>query len=123
MKRPDPNNLVLRIDPKAGARVRLQAKGFDGLSLRTIHLDMDFADEGGEGHTPYEELLNAAMHGDQSHFARQDSVEETWRIMEPLVEKPPPVDRYEQGTWGPAAADRLTTGYGGWHDPWITKAD
>jgi glucose-6-phosphate 1-dehydrogenase len=118
MKRPDPNNLVLRIGPMPGARLQLQAKGADGEGLRLIHLDMDFAEEGGEGHTPYEELLNAAMLGDRSHFARQDSVEETWRIMQPLLDSPPPVEGYTQGTWGPESADKLTAGHGGWHIPW-----
>ncbi len=121
MKRPDPNSLVLRIGPMPGARIRLQAKHAEGEGLRTIHLDMDFADEGGEGHTPYEELLSAAMLGDRSHFARQDAVEETWRIVQPLLDKPPAVVPYKRGTWGPEAADRLPAGYGGWHDPWIER--
>ncbi len=121
MKRPEPNNLVLRIGPIPGARIRLQAKEPEGMSLRTIHLDMDFADEGGEGHTPYEELLHAAMLGDRSHFARQDSVEETWRIMQPLLDRSPAVVPYKRGSWGPEAADRLPAGYGGWHAPWIER--
>jgi glucose-6-phosphate 1-dehydrogenase len=121
MKRPDPNHMVLRIGPMPGARLRLQAKGAEGAALRTIHLDMDFADEGGEGHTPYEELLHAAMLGDRSHFARQDSVEETWRIVQSLLDAPPPVEPYEKGSWGPGSADRLPAGYGGWHAPWIEK--
>ena len=61
---------------------------------------MDFADEGGEGPTPYEELLHAAMRGDRSHFARQDSVEETWRIVQPLLDTPPPVDDVRTGLMG-----------------------
>ena len=119
MRLPDPNHMVLRIGPMPGARLRLQAKGTEGMTLRTIHLDMDFADEGGEGHTPYEELLHAAMLGDRSHFAREDSVEETWRIVQPLLDSPPPVEPYAKGSWGPAAADRLPAGYGGWHNPWL----
>ena len=51
---------------------------------------MEFAEEGGEGPTPYEVLLQAAMDGDSALFTRQDSVEETWRIMMPLLEHPPP---------------------------------
>ena len=87
-----PNQLVLRIGPGPGARLRLQARKADAQALRSIHLDMDFADEGGEGPTPYEELLHAAMCGDRSHFARQDAVEETWRIVQPLLDTPPPVE-------------------------------
>ncbi len=115
--RPEPNQLVLRISPMPGARMRLQAKAVEGMALRPIHLDMDFAEEGGEGHTPYEELLHAAMLGDSSHFARQDAVEETWRVVQPLLDAPPPVEPYEKGSWGPT--DRLLTHRGGWHEPWL----
>ena len=73
--------------------------------------------EGGEGPTPYEVLLHAAMIGDSTRFTRQDGVEETWRIMQPLLDAPPPVHAYAPGSWGPAAADELTAGYGGWHEP------
>ena len=52
---------------------------------------MEFADEGGEGATPYEVLLHAAMAGETVRFTRQDAVEEQWRIMQPLLDAPPPV--------------------------------
>ena len=84
-----------------------------------INLDMDFAQEGGEGAAPYEVLLHAAMNGDSTRFTRQDSVEETWRILQPLLDNPPPVQEYAKGTWGPEAADKLVSHYGGWHGPWI----
>lgn len=116
---PEANALVLRIDPKPGARLRLQAKHPDTFDIRNIHLDMDFESEGGEGPTPYEELLNAAMLGDRSHFAREDSVEDTWRIMQPALDSPPEVEVYEPGSWGPASADRLPARQGGWQEPWL----
>ena len=56
-----------------------------------INLDMEFAEEGGEGPTPYEVLLHAAMVGNSARFKRQDNVEETRRICDPLIEKPPRV--------------------------------
>ena len=56
---------------------------------------MEFSQEGGEGPTPYEVLLQAAMDGDSTRFTRQDGVEETWRIMQPLLDDPPPVHTYE----------------------------
>ncbi len=73
----------------------------------TINLDMEFAEEGGEGPTPYEVLLHAAMVGNSARFTRQDNIEETWRICGPLLEKPPRVHAVREGTWGPKAADRL----------------
>ena len=117
--RPEPNQLVLRIGPKPGARLRMQAKAADADALRSVQLDMEFAEFGGEGPTPYEVLLAAAMRGDASHFARQDAVEETWRVVQPLVDSPPPVEVYEPGTWGPASANELTRDFGGWRDPWL----
>jgi glucose-6-phosphate 1-dehydrogenase len=82
---------------------------------------MEFAAEGGEGPTPYEVLLHAAMIGDSTRFARQDGVEETWRIMQPLLEAPPPVHPYNPGSWGPSAADALTAGHSGWQAPWTAR--
>ena len=99
--------------------MRMQAKDADGPGLRPVQLDMEFASMGGEGPTPYEVLLEAAMRGDSSHFARQDAVEETWRVVQPLIDASPPVEVYEPGTWGPPSADELTRDYGGWRNPWL----
>ena len=117
--RPEANQLVLRIGPKPGARLRLQAKDAERAALRSVQLDMEFASMGGEGPTPYEVLLEAAMRGNPSSFARQDAVEETWRVVQPLLDSPPPVEVYEPGTWGPESADELTRGHGGWRNPWL----
>ncbi len=117
--RPEANQLVVKLDPSTGVRLLLEAQHADGSDPRKIHLDMEFADEGGEGATPYEVLLEAAMKGDSTRFKRQDSVEETWRIMQPLLDAPPPVEPYAPGSWGPPGADRLLAGVGGWHEPWM----
>jgi glucose-6-phosphate 1-dehydrogenase len=121
--RPEPNQLVLRIGPRPGARMRMQAKHADEMALRSVQLDMEFQAFGGEGPTPYEVLLGAAMRGDPSHFARQDAVEETWRVVQPLIDSPPPVEVYEPGTWGPDSANELTRDFGGWRDPWLPNDD
>jgi glucose-6-phosphate 1-dehydrogenase len=76
---------------------------------------------GGEGPTPYEVLLDAAMRGDSTRFTRQDGVEETWRVFQPLLDSPPPVHAYAQGSWGPAEADGLVEGFGRWHEPWMSQ--
>jgi glucose-6-phosphate 1-dehydrogenase len=117
--RPEPNQLVLRIGPRPGARLRMQAKDAHEPALRSVQLDMEFAEFGGEGPIAYEVLLDAAMRGESSHFARQDAVEETWRVVQPLIDSPSPVETYEPGTWGPASADELTRHYGGWRSPWL----
>jgi glucose-6-phosphate 1-dehydrogenase len=97
----------------------MQAKAADEAALRSVQLDVEFASFGGEGPTPYEVLLDAAMRGNSSHFARQDAVEETWRVVRPLIDALPPVEVYEPGTWGPTSADDLVRDYGGWRRPWL----
>ena len=99
----------------------LDAQKSDTREPEPISLDMDFAEEGAEGPTPYEVLLHAAMQGDSTRFSRQDNIEETWRVMEPLLAKPPKVQRYKPGSWGPKAADALVAEYGGWYGPWIAN--
>jgi glucose-6-phosphate 1-dehydrogenase len=113
----EPNQLVVKLDPSTGIRLELEAHRADGLG--TIGLDMEFAEAGGEGPTPYEVLLRAALVGDSLRFTRQDVVEETWRVMQPLLDAPPPVHPYAPGSWGPEAADQLLAGLGRWHEPWI----
>jgi glucose-6-phosphate 1-dehydrogenase len=65
----------------------------------------------------YERLLGEAMRGDQALFAREDYVEQAWRIVDPVLEKSTPVYEYEPGTWGPDEVSRLIAPPGGWHDP------
>jgi glucose-6-phosphate 1-dehydrogenase len=121
--RPDPSQLVVKLDPEPGVRIVLDAHRADHDGPSEIELDMEFADEGGAGATPYEVLLAAAMAGDRSYFTRQDSVEESWRVLQPLLDDPPPVHPYAKGSFGPAEADRLVAGIGRWHDPWVPRAD
>jgi glucose-6-phosphate 1-dehydrogenase len=113
------NQLVVRMDPSTGIRLIVDAHRADTGGPAPITLDMEFAAEGGEGPTPYEVLLHAALVGDSKRFTRQDAVEETWRVMQPLLDDPPPVRAYAPGSWGPDEADRLVAGFGRWHGPWI----
>jgi glucose-6-phosphate 1-dehydrogenase len=115
----EPNQLVVRLDPSTGVRLVVEAHRADGPG--PIELDMEFAAEGGEGPTPYEVLLHAAMVGETTRFTRQDGVEETWRVMQPLLDSPPPVHPYAPGTWGPEQADELVAGHGRWHEPWMSR--
>ena len=61
------------------------------------------------------------MNGQSTRFSRQDSVEETWRVMQPLLDAPPPVEVYQPGSWGPPKADALVEGFGGWREPWLPR--
>jgi glucose-6-phosphate 1-dehydrogenase len=121
--RPEPNHYILRIDPDPGTSIQLQSMRTGQPGVETVNLDVELGDPGAVTPTPYEELLAAALRGDRTHFTREDSVEETWRIVQPALDDPPPVIPYERGTWGPAEADRLTAGRGGWHEPWTAPAD
>ncbi len=118
---PVESQLVIKLDPITGIRLIIDAHRADKGGPQEITLDMEFAEEGGEGPTPYEVLLHAAIEGNSALFTRQDSVEETWRIMMPLLEHPPPVHPYAPGSWGPAEADQLVHGVGGWHGPWVAS--
>ena len=65
---------------------------------------------------PYERLLGDAANGDATLFAREDSVEASWRIVDPILKNSTALFEYEPNTWGPQEADRLTPD-GGWHNP------
>ena len=116
---PDTNELVLRIDPKPGTDLIVQAKKPGAQTTRTVDLSLIFSDEMGEAPEPYERLLGDALRGDASLFTREDSVEETWRIVQPLLDSPPPVVSYAQGGWGPRESDELVAGHPRWRVPWL----
>jgi glucose-6-phosphate 1-dehydrogenase len=118
---PEPDQLVIKLDPSTGVQIALDARRADTGAAGPITLDMEFAEEGGEGPTPYEVLLHAALTGQSLRFTRQDGVEETWRIMQPLLDAPPPPDTYAPGSWGPDTATKLVAGHGRWHGPWVTS--
>ncbi len=65
----------------------------------------------------YERVLGDAMAGDATLFAREDYVEEAWRIVDPILKAGSPVFDYEQKTWGPAMVEQMVTPEGGWHNP------
>ncbi len=119
--RPDTDQLVIKLDPSTGVRLLVNAQRGEARPPEAISLDMEFAEEGGEGPTPYEVLLHAAMLGDSKRFTRQDGVEEAWRVFQPLIDSPSPVHPYAKGSWGPAAADQLVAGHGGWRGPWVAS--
>ncbi len=116
-RRAEPNQIVLRIDPDPGLRLQLTA--IDGDGWRDLHLDSLFSKDLGEPLTPYERLLHAALTGDHQLFAREDGIEETWRIVQPLLDHPGEIHRYETGSWGPDAARDLLRGHRGWQQPWL----
>jgi glucose-6-phosphate 1-dehydrogenase len=115
----DPDEFVLRIDPNPGTDMIIQVKEPGANRTRCVDLSLIFAEELGEAPEPYERLLSDAMRGDSTQFAREDGVEETWRIVQPLIDNPPPVQPYAVGSWGPEAAAKLLAGHPKWRKPWL----
>jgi glucose-6-phosphate 1-dehydrogenase len=115
------DQFVVKLDPTTGVRIVLDTIRAEARRAEQITLDLEFAEEIGEGPTPYEVLLHAAMVGQSTRFTRQDGVEQTWRVMQPLLDSPPPVQPYAPGSWGPEAADELAAGHGRWRGPWVTS--
>jgi glucose-6-phosphate 1-dehydrogenase len=118
-RRAEPSQIVVKIDPSTGVRIILDAHRADSKTAAPVHLDVEFAQEGGEDPTPYEVLLHAAIIGDAAPFARQDMVEESWRIVQPLLDAPPKTEPYAPGSWGPPDAEKLVAWIGGWRGPWV----
>jgi glucose-6-phosphate 1-dehydrogenase len=117
--RPEPNQLVIRIDPQPGARIRFLAKKAGEERFEPADLQVLFERVPGADPEPYERLLGDALRGDSQLFAREDSVEQTWRVVQPLIDDPGPVDTYAPGSWGPERAQKLVKGVCEWYEPWL----
>jgi glucose-6-phosphate 1-dehydrogenase len=121
VRRPEPSQLILRIDPTIGLRLVLDVHRPDRQTTTAITLDTEGPP--GEVATPYEVLLRDAILGDSRHFTREDAVEESWRVLQPLLDSPGPVHEYAPGSWGPEEAQRVVAGLGSWHEPWVQAGD
>jgi len=111
------NYLRFRLGPEValalGARAKRAGEGFEGEPVELLFVDQPGHDEMG----PYERLLGDALDGEQLLFARQDGVEEAWRVVDHVVREHHPAIPYAPGTWGPQEADELARHVGGWYDP------
>ena len=114
---PGHDDIVLRIGRHAGISIYVRAKTPGKAVSQPVSLDLDFAEELGEPPQPYERLLSDALRGDPTLFPRWSVIEETWRIVQPLLDEAPPIERYERGTWGPSSSHALAGAYGGWREP------
>lgn len=112
---PDPNYFRFRISPEASIAIGVMVMGpgmeMAGSPVELLASHHPQADEMGA----YERLLAEAMKGDASLFAREDCVEDEWRIVEPVLGPSTPLHPYKPNTWGPIQADRLVAD--GWHEP------
>ena len=101
-----PNFVRFRLGPDVRISMGARAKR-PGTQMEGEDVDLVATQHEGTVMPPYERLLGDAMRGDISLFARQDSVEEAWRVVDGVVAHPPKLHEYEPGTWGPREADAL----------------
>jgi len=111
------NHLRLRLSPEVTIAMGIMAlsPSADELNLQETEMVASHSPHADEMDA-YERVLGAAMAGDSTLFAREDYVEEAWRIVDPILTKAPPVYQYEPGTWGPDEVERVMPP-GGWHNP------
>ena len=111
-----PNHVVFRLGPdvtiSVGARTKLPGERMVGQEVELVA-----AHSIGEEISPYERLLTDAMDGDDELFSRQDIVERSWEIVDPVLGMVTTAYPYRQGSWGPQQAEGLVRGDGRWHDP------
>ena len=120
-ERPAPRANYFRFELSPSVVIALGARSKrPGEHMVGEDVELILHEETGEDVPPYERLLGDAMRGDPERFAREDTVEAAWRIVDPILGQMTSVHDYEPGTWGPAAADDLTPGHVGWHDVSIT---
>jgi glucose-6-phosphate 1-dehydrogenase len=111
-----PNYVRFRLAPDVAVAMGMRSK-VPGEVMAGQEVELLAAQGIGDEMGAYERLLGDAMKGDATLFAREDTVEAEWRIVEPVLASAAPPHEYRVGTWGPAEADRLMGRPGGWHKP------
>jgi glucose-6-phosphate 1-dehydrogenase len=120
--RPQPNRLRFRLGQHDGVTLQVQAKApGEDLVSRPVDLEVSYESLFPHRQEAYQRLLEDAIEGDHRRFGRADGVEEQWRIVQSVLDDPPPVELYRRGTWGPASAETLAAPTGGWVEP-LTEA-
>jgi glucose-6-phosphate 1-dehydrogenase len=110
------DTLRFRIWPETAVGLTLHGKK-PGAGWEPQAEELAFAQQPGSDIRPYDRLIGAALDGDRWLFARQDTVEAAWRIVDPVLGDVVPVHPYARGSWGPKEADRLLPARDTWHDP------
>jgi glucose-6-phosphate 1-dehydrogenase len=111
-----PDMLRFRIWPETAVSLTLHGKQ-PGAGWQPQAEELSFAQQPGSDIRPYDRLIGAALDGDRWLFARQDTVEAAWQIVDPVLGDVVPVHPYAKGTWGPSEATRLLPDRDTWYDP------
>ena len=115
------NHVRFRLSPTVETAIAARTKN-PGEAMTGREIELVASSNVGDEMAPYQRLLADAMRGDQALFAREDSVEAAWRVVDPVLGDRTPIYEYEPGTWGPAAADDLIAADEGWHNPVLVGA-
>jgi glucose-6-phosphate 1-dehydrogenase len=128
--KPPPQQLFADSSPAVGRanyfRFRLSPTSAVALAARVKRVGKDFigdqrelflVDEQPREQTPYARLLSDAMRGEGALFIREDALDASWRVVDPVLAKHPRAIPYKRGSWGPKAADTLIAKHGGWYNP------
>jgi glucose-6-phosphate 1-dehydrogenase len=113
---PHRNELRFRVWPETAVTLTLAGKK-PGAGWEPQTEELTFAQQPGSDQRPYDRLIGAALDGERWLFARQDTVEDAWKIVDPVLGDVTPVHPYARGSWGPKEADRLLPYRDSWHDP------
>jgi glucose-6-phosphate 1-dehydrogenase len=113
---PPANELRFRVHPETAVTLGVAGKK-PGAGWEPQQEELSFAARPGEDMRPYDRLIGAALNGDRWLFARQDTVEAAWQVVDPVLGDAVPVHPYPRGSWGPEEADRLLPHRDFWHDP------
>ncbi len=114
---PEANYVRLRINPDVTIAFGMTAMDPEDKMIGQSVEILASQRPGAEEMDAYERVLGDAMAGDATLFAREDYVEEAWRIVNPILKADTQVFEYEPNTWGPAEAGQKLAPAGGWHDP------
>ena len=113
---PATNRLRFRIWPDSEVGLTLVGKK-PGAGWTPQVEDLSFSQQGSADMRPYDRLIGAALDGERWLFARQETVEAAWRVVDPVLDDATPVHAYARGSWGPKEADALLPEGDVWHDP------
>jgi glucose-6-phosphate 1-dehydrogenase len=113
---PVPNTLRFRINPDSQVGFTLVGKQ-PGAGWRPQIEELLFSAQPGGDMRPYDRLIGAALSGERWLFARQDTVEDAWRVVDPVLGDVVPLHTYPKASWGPKEADALLPEWDTWHDP------
>jgi len=119
-KLPASGYMRFRLGPDVGVAMGLRVKR-PGEQMTGEDVELVLTEQAASLMPPYERLLGGALRGDRELFGREDIVDAQWRIVQPVLDRPPACETYAPGTWGPKSAAALMGNGDSWRDPKLSK--